>query len=152
MRVMWSSSGNRRLAYRCMDDPALGFLTPWNTNMVRPSRRMRIAFNFAAEATCLEEMLACAIPEGALFYQQTRHRERVSFDESLRNRIVTMTGEMHDLFARGHTPKVRPSKACRACSLRDVCLPKLVRTRSARQFIEEAVRGEVEIGEKSDHI
>ena len=52
---------------------------------------------------CLEEMLACAIPEGALFYQQTRHRERVSFDESLRNRIVTMTGEMHDLFARGHT-------------------------------------------------
>ena len=105
-----------------------------------------------AEAMCLEEMLACAIPEGALFYQQTRHRERVSFDESLRNRIVTMTGEMHDLFARGHTPKVRPSKACRACSLRDVCLPKLVRTRSARQFIEEAVRGEVEIGEKSDHI
>ena len=99
-----------------------------------------------AEAMCLEEMLACAIPEGALFYQQTRHRERVSFDESLRNRIVTMTGEMHDLFARGHTPKVRPSKACRACSLRDVCLPKLVRTRSARQFIEEAVRGEVEIG------
>lgn len=105
-----------------------------------------------AEAMCLEEMLACAIPEGALFYQQTRHRERVSFDESLRNRIVTMTGEMHDLFARGHTPKVRPSKACRACSLHDVCLPKLVRTRSARQFIEEAVRGEVEIGEKSDHI
>lgn len=45
-----------------------------------------------AEAMCLEEMLACAIPEGALFYQQTRHRERVSFDESLRNRIVTMTG------------------------------------------------------------
>lgn len=119
--MMWSSSGNRRLAYRCMDDPALGFLTPWNTNMVRPSRPDGIAFNFARRP-CLEEMLACAIPEGALFCTNRPDTERVvsSFDESLQSNRHD-DGEMHDLFARGHTPKVRPSKACRACSLRDVC-------------------------------
>ena len=103
-----------------------------------------------AEAMCLEEMLACSIPEGALFYQQTKHRERVSFDESLRSQIVTMTSEMHDLFDRGRTPKVRPTKACRACSLRDVCLPKLIKARSARQFIEETVEGEVKIEKKAN--
>ena len=95
-----------------------------------------------AEAMCLEEMLACSIPEGALFYQQTRHRERVRFDESLRDQIVTMSGEMHDLFARGHTPNVKPSKSCRACSLLDICLPKLAGSRSAEQFIDEVMRAE----------
>ena len=90
-----------------------------------------------AEAMCLEEMLACSIPEGALFYQQTKHRERVRLDESLRDQIVAMSGEMHDLFARGHTPNVKPSKSCRACSLRDICLPKLAGSRSAKQFIDE---------------
>ena len=95
-----------------------------------------------AEAMCLEEMLACSIPEGALFYQQTKHRERVRLDESLRDQIVAMSGEMHDLFARGHTPNIKPSKSCRACSLRDICLPKLARSRSAKQFIDEVMRAE----------
>ncbi len=95
-----------------------------------------------AEAMCLEEMLACVIPEGSLFYQQIRHREQVCFDESLRGQVVAIVNEMHDLFARGYTPKVKSSKSCRSCSLRDVCLPKLARTRSAKQFIEETLREE----------
>lgn len=103
-----------------------------------------------AQAMCLEEMLVCSIPEGALFYQKTKHRERVLLDEKLRAQILSMTGEMHDLFKRGHTPKVRPSKTCRACSLRDICLPKLIKTHSAKQFIEEAVREEAEGGERPD--
>ncbi len=101
-----------------------------------------------AEAMCLEEMLACMIPEGALFYQQIRHREQVCFDESLRSQVVVMVSEMHDLFVRGRTPNVRPSKGCRSCSLRDVCLPKLARTRSAKQFIEETLREEATIGKR----
>lgn len=40
-----------------------------------------------AEAMCLEEMLACDIPEGALFYRQTKRRERVKLDEDLRNMV-----------------------------------------------------------------
>ena len=103
-----------------------------------------VFFQLCAEAMCLEEMLACSIPEGSLFYQQTKRRERVQFDESLRGQIVAMTSEMHDLFSRGHTPKVRPSKACRACSLSDICLPKIAKTRSAQQFIEESVQAGVE--------
>ena len=100
-----------------------------------------------AEAMCLEEMLACSIPEGALFYQQTKHRDRVIFDSSLREQVVMMAREMHALFKRGRTPEVGLSKSCRSCSLRDVCLPKLVKTQSARQFIENAVCMEVSKGD-----
>lgn len=40
--------------------------------------------------------------------------------------------EMRQLFRRGHTPKVRPSKSCNACSLKELCLPALLGRRSAQ--------------------
>lgn len=39
-----------------------------------------------AQAMCLETMLCCDIPEGALYYGQTRRRETVTFDDALRQR------------------------------------------------------------------
>lgn len=38
---------------------------------------------------CLEEMLCCTIPEGALYYGETRRRLRVSFSEELRQEVRT---------------------------------------------------------------
>ena len=38
---------------------------------------------------CLEEMLCCTIPEGALYYGETRRRLRVSFSEELRREVRT---------------------------------------------------------------
>ena len=92
-----------------------------------------------AQAMCLEEMLACEIPSGALFYQQIKRREVVVFSEELRSSITTMSKQMHDLYAKGHTPKVKPSKACKACSLRDICLPLLLRHVSAKQYIHSTI-------------
>lgn len=92
-----------------------------------------------AQAICLEEMLACEIPSGALFYQRIKRREVVEFSEDLRGSVVAMTEQMHDLYARGRTPKVRPSKACKACSLHDICLPTLLRRVSAKEYIRGAI-------------
>ena len=33
--------------------------------------------------------------------------------------------EMHELYDKGYTPRVRWSKSCNACSMKDICLPKL---------------------------
>lgn len=38
----------------------------------------------AAQAMCLEEMFSTEIPEGAVFYGETRRRETVVFTEELR--------------------------------------------------------------------
>lgn len=92
------------------------------------------------QALCLEEMLCYAIPAGALFYGETRRREEVSFTEELRAAVRAMLGEMHDLARRGYTPKVKPGRHCNACSLKDGCLPALLRKTSARGYI----RGRVE--------
>ena len=90
-----------------------------------------------AQAMCLEEMLCCDIPEGALFYGQTRHRETVAFTPELRQEVRDCLREMHQLYDRGHTPKVKPGKACNACSLKELCLPKLMRQRSVTDYLRE---------------
>lgn len=80
------------------------------------------------------------IPEGALFYQQTKRRERVKFDEDLRNMVEADFLQMHDLFSRGWTPKVKQTRSCSACSLRDLCLPELRKMKSAKAYIEERLK------------
>ncbi|NLF51880.1 MAG: CRISPR-associated protein Cas4 [Leptolinea sp.] len=90
-----------------------------------------------AQAICLEEMFVQSIPEGYLFYWETRHRENVVFTDDLRRLVRESAQEMHDLFRRGHTPRVKPSKACQSCSLVDICLPDLMeKNQPASQYIQ----------------
>jgi len=78
-----------------------------------------------AQAICLEEMLNVEIRNGALFYGQTRHREDVVFDESLRSETAEISDKVRELIASGITP--RPEylkKKCEQCSLLELCMPK----------------------------
>ena len=96
-----------------------------------------------AQAMCLEEMLCCSISEGALFYGETRRRVSVLFTEEQRNKVSVRVTEMHQLFRRGSTPKVKPSKSCNACSLKEQCLPRLLRKQSVADYLNRAMEEEV---------
>lgn len=72
----------------------------------------------AAQAMCLEEMFSTKVPEGAVFYGETRRRESVEITEALREEVCRMFQEMHKYYERRYTPKVKYTKACGACSLR----------------------------------
>lgn len=88
-----------------------------------------------AQAMCLEEIFVCHIPDGSLYYGETRRRQRVSFTPELRERVESMAAEMRAYYDRRHTPSARPSKACNACSLKDLCLPKLTKRESVSAYI-----------------
>lgn len=78
------------------------------------------------QAMCLEEMLCTSIDYGYIFYGETKHRTKVLFDGELRKQVVKFSEQMHDLFSKQYTPKAtKKDKSCRACSLVDVCVPKL---------------------------
>lgn len=94
-----------------------------------------------AQAMCLEEMLCCAIPEGALYYGETRRRERVALTEELRRTVQDGFAQMQEYRRRGYTPKVKTGSFCRACSLRELCLPKLCKSPSAREYIQRELEG-----------
>lgn len=91
------------------------------------------------QAMCLEEMLACEIPEGSLFYGEPRRRVKVAFTAELREKAEAMLAGMHDLYRRGYTPKVKPTKSCNACSLKEVCLPKLQKTTSVQAYLQKSM-------------
>lgn len=88
-----------------------------------------------AQAMALEEMLVCDIPQGALFYEETRRREIVPLTEELRQTAQAMADEMNQYFSRGYTPKVKPGKHCNACSLKDLCLPVLCRRADPKAYL-----------------
>lgn len=75
-----------------------------------------------AQAMALEEMLVCEVPEGEIFYEETRQREHVSLTPELRSTAQTMADEMNRLFARGYTPKSKPGQALQ-CLLTERALP-----------------------------
>ena len=89
-----------------------------------------------------EEMLCCEIPRGALYYGEPRRRTEVDFTSELRQEVRALLEEMHALYARGSTPKVKPTKGCNACSLKGLCLPKLMRSKSVSAYLRGAMEGE----------
>lgn len=93
-----------------------------------------------AQALCLEEMFSTNIQEGALFYGETRRREVLEITEDLRQEVRGMFREMHQYFERKYTPKVKYSKACNACSLKEICLPKLGKSGSVKTYIEQMLK------------
>ena len=97
------------------------------------------ALQLCGQAMCLENMLCCGIPEGALYYGELRRRERVVFTPTLREQVQTLLAEMHALYARGYTPKVKPTKSCNACSLKELCLPRLMKAKSVSAYLKSAM-------------
>ncbi|HEX2985392.1 MAG TPA: CRISPR-associated protein Cas4 [Caproiciproducens sp.] len=90
------------------------------------------------QAMCLEEMLLCGpIPRAYLYYGETARRIAVPLDEVLRREVRHMLAEMHDLYRRQYTPRVKPTKSCNACSLKGLCVPRLYRTGSAAEYVRK---------------
>jgi CRISPR-associated exonuclease Cas4 len=88
------------------------------------------------QAICLEEMLLCGeIPQAAIYYGQPHRREVVDLTAELRQKVAAMFEEMRGYYARQHTPRVKSTKACASCSMKDICLPKLPKNDSVRSYI-----------------
>lgn len=92
-----------------------------------------------AQAICLEDMFQTKIPEGFLYYGETKRRTQVLFSEELREKVFNICCEMHNLFQKGYTPKSKYTKQCHACSLENLCLPGLQKTVDVRMYIEHSI-------------
>ena len=95
-----------------------------------------------AQAICLEEMLGCDIARGFLYYGETKSREKVEIDSSLRASVAKAADEMHQLYRRRHTPNVKPFSACRSCSLGELCLSRAVNRGSVKDYVRVRLREE----------
>ena len=108
----------------------------------KPKGGTEDTLQLCGQAMCLEEMLCCEIPRGALYYGEPRRRTEVDFTPALRQEVRALLEEMHALYARGSTPKVKPTKGYNACSLKGLCLPKLMRSKSVSAYLRGAMEGD----------
>jgi CRISPR-associated exonuclease Cas4 len=106
----------------------------------RPKSSDMDNLQLAAQAICLEEMLCCEIKSGFLFYGETRRRVEVIFTSELRSKVRRAFEEMHQYYNRRYTPKVKLTKQCNACSLKDICLPVLCKNKKADAFINRMIK------------
>lgn len=103
----------------------------------KPKENHADEVQLCAQAMCLEEMLCCTIQEGAIYFNETRRRKKIPLTQELREEVKGAAEEMHQLFGRKHTPQVKRTKACNACSLKELCLPALMRKRSVTAYYRE---------------
>jgi CRISPR-associated exonuclease Cas4 len=108
--------------------------TPVEYKRGKPKRDPVDEVQLCAQAICLEEMLSVNISQGWLYYGEIRHREPVALTEDLRGQVVSLSAEMHEYFTRRYTPRVKTSRACKSCSLVEICLPVL---QEKRQSVQE---------------
>ena len=105
----------------------------------KPKEYSADELQLCAQAMCLEEMLCCTVPEGALYYGEPHRRTVIKFTPELRSRVQDSLAEMHELYKRRYTPKVKLSKACNACSLKELCLPKLMSRKKVADYLATAM-------------
>lgn len=106
----------------------------------KPKEHNADLLQLCAQAMCLEEMLVCEIPKGFLYYGEPRKRFEVVFDLEMRQQVVECFAKMHELFEKQHTPAGKTKKACKSCSLAEVCLPGLSKTISAQHYIDKMLK------------
>ena len=77
-----------------------------------------------AQAMCLEEMYACKIESGAIFYICSHRRKEVIFTIKMRQKVAEISERLVSMLHSGQVPLAEYSSKCLRCSLKDVCLPK----------------------------
>ncbi|WP_435932699.1 CRISPR-associated protein Cas4 [Moraxella bovoculi] len=78
-----------------------------------------------SQAMCLEEMTGRTVASGSLWYGKTRHRLAVVFDDELRAKTLATIDSVRTMLQSGQTPLPIYDKRCKACSLMDICEPKV---------------------------
>lgn len=106
-----------------------GVETPFPLEYKRGKPKLHRAdeVQLCAQALCLEDMLGVPVPEGALFYMETKRRVVVPFDEDLRQLTQATISALADVFHAQITPApTLKRERCRACSLHELCRPQAV--------------------------
>ncbi|QIM63671.1 CRISPR-associated protein Cas4 [Pasteurellaceae bacterium Orientalotternb1] len=103
-----------------------GQLKPVEYKRGKPKPEPIDEIQLCAQALCLEEMTGKSIAEGALWYNQTHHRVPIVFTDELRQKTLDTIIAVRNLLDSSITPRPEYSKRCKACSLVDICQPKLL--------------------------
>lgn len=108
--------------------PAEGGAVPYPVEYKRGKPKLHRAdeVQLCAQALCLEEMTGQPVRNGALFYAGNKRRSVVPFDAELRGLTEETVAALAEVLRSRKTPAPTEHRVrCRACSLKELCLPDL---------------------------
>lgn len=112
----------------------------------RPKIDERDEVQLCAQVMCLEEMLHTRIDTADFFYHEIRRRFHLTITKELRDLVISLSSEMHHLFNEGHTPPATTSQNCKACSLVEICVPKLtLKSPSVDLYLKKHLKDAIEL-------
>ena len=122
-----------------LDFPARLYPVEYKHGMLREEREYEI--QLCAQAMCLEEMFCTRIPGGAIYYVTSHRRYAVSFTDELRDSVKETIRKVESTRRGFSVPPAEESAKCRACSLREHCMPGVVRSATdyCRQLRRDAM-------------
>jgi CRISPR-associated exonuclease Cas4 len=89
----------------------------------KPKKDLTDIVQLCAQALCLEDMLQTNVPQGALFYGETKRRLEIDFNAALREETLELIKRLHQITRAKKTPSAKYEKKCENCSLINWCLP-----------------------------
>ena len=109
------------------------------TEIIRHEDAMQIF----AQKLCVDEIfkIDCA---AQIYYADVKRRFDISFDSSFLRELNTILCEMRRFIGLGEIPPIRKNQKCNGCSLKDICMPQIVR-RKQSQSVKAIVMKECEI-------
>lgn len=110
----------------------------------RPKAHRADEVQLCAQALCLEAMFGTEVEEGALFYGMPRRRTVVAFDDALRQLTLEVIHATREMIRAGRTPLATyEAKRCDACSLIDLCQPRLLgRAGTVQAWVKRQIEDE----------
>lgn len=101
------------------------------------------AMQLFAQKLCVDAIFktSCTVQ---IYYADVRRRFDVSFEPSLAAELTDILGEMRRHIARGEVPPVRKKQNCSGCSMKDMCMPQVMKGRKA-QSVRAAIMKECEL-------
>lgn len=103
----------------------------------KPKKHIADKVQLCAQALCLEEMTGSSVLSGSIFYGEIRRREDVELDENLREKTLELIALGHSLMNSRILPAAESLSHCRACSLRDICMPRSAQNYRAVTYYKE---------------
>ena len=125
-----------------LDFPVRLYPVEYKHGKLRSEREYEI--QLCAQAMCLEEMFQTQILEGAIYYITSHRRYSVPLTAELRG-LVKETIQRVESFRRSFSiPPAEYGTKCKACSLKEKCLPDVQRSASGycMQMRKEAMSEE----------
>jgi len=131
-RVFVKSDRHRLVGIVDVVESRDGRLYPVEYKHGRKGKWFNDELQVCAQALCLEEQCGCSIDRGYIWYAGSRRRVEVLFTEALRRQVVEIAAAARRVYEGEMTPPAEPSRRCKGCSIRPLCLP--VETRQLNQM------------------